>query len=647
MKKKEINLGRLIKPIIFLALALALELIQFAIFGFKSIDGTTQLLPSYILLDIAIWLIFAGVIFAMNKKWSQDLCFYIFLLIQIVFNIINIILCKTLGNVFYFKLIGLASEGTEAFDWGMVRWGFIISNIAVLIVAIISQIVIDKFANINLQLKKISVRTLGLLVFAVCLTIGVTTFGVQINYLSPYDQQICDELTLKNYSMQKLGTFGFYIRDAINSISKPKPDLTKEEALQLIENGQKQENTQSILHNDNLIIIMLESFDEFAIDPYNTPTIYNLMKDSIVANQFISNNKTNISETIGLLGYMPFEEELSLEDNQRLATKYSLPNLFKNQGYQTNYFHSYKSSFYNRDEIIAKLGFDNTFFLEDAEFPDKSMNFYEWNSEVDFFNYFKEQIAPTNGSKFMSYYLTVATHGKYTTPNIRFQKYYDQYDHNLENTDFKNWFTSQGFIFPEDKETQTYLKHFKAAAMDTDAMVKSLLEHLNTPLENGKKLLDNTSILFYADHNSYYHDLCYTIKNTDAADTSNLKSYQVPMFIYSQKLGHQEIDNFTNTYDLHPTICELYGLPYSTYMTYGNAILNNQGQDISNNEDKVYFSQKVGYYSSKFHSTGINNPMPVAGGGIQDISDATRYINNVKIYYEKQKNLHYIYTYKW
>lgn len=647
MKNKEIDLGRILKPIIFIILAFTLEIIQFAIFGFKSTDGSTQLLPSYILLDIAIWLIFASIIFAMNKKWSQDLCFYIFLIIQIVFNIINIILCKTLGNVFYFKLIGLASEGAEAFDWGMIRWGFIAVNISILIVAIISQVLIDKFANKKLQLKKLSGRILGFVVFSVCLTVGVTTFGVQINYLSPYDQQICDELTLKNYSMQKLGTYGFYVRDAINSISQPKPDITKEEAVALIEEGQKQENPQAILHDDNLIIIMLESFDKFAIDPYNTPTIYNLMQESIVANQFISNNKTNISETIGLLGYMPFEEELDLQDNQRLATKYSLPNLFNNQSYQTNYFHSYKSTFYNRDKIIAKLGFDNTYFLEDAELEDKSLKFYEWNSEVDYFNYFKEQIAPTDGSKFMSFYLTVATHGEYSTPNARFEKYYTQYEYNLENTDFKDWFSSQGFNYPQDSEYQTYLKHFKAAAMDTDAMVAALLEHLNTPLENGTKLIDNTSILFYADHNCFYHDLCYNIKGTDAKDTTNLKSYQVPMFIYSQKLGHQEIDNFVDTYDLHPTVCELYGLPYSTYMTYGEAILDGEGKDISKDEDKIYFSQKVGYYSNKFHSTGLANPLPVAGGGIQNQSDATRYINNVKTYYEKQKNLHYIYICKW
>jgi len=266
IKNKEILLSRLLKPIIFLALAFILEIIQFAIFAFKSSDGSLQLLPSYILLDIAIWLIFAGIIFAMNKKWSQNIYFYIFIIIQIVFNIINIILSKTLGNVFYFKLIGLASEGAEAFDWGMIRWGSISINLAIFILAIISQILIDKFANKKLQLNKISAKVLGLIVFASCLVTGVTTFAIQTNFLSPYDQQICDELTLKNYSMQKLGTFGFYIRDAINSIAQPKPDLTKEEALKLIEEGQKEKNQNAILHNDNLIIIMLESFDEFAID---------------------------------------------------------------------------------------------------------------------------------------------------------------------------------------------------------------------------------------------------------------------------------------------------------------------------------------------------------------------------------------------
>lgn len=639
---KKLNLNKIVKPVLFLIVALILEVIQFSILNYQNQNGQIQLLPAYIFLDLGVWLVMAGIIFVFNKRWLQNIFLYAFIIIQIVINITNSIINNSLGYVFYFKLLSLTSEGINAFNWGLVNWGCVAGNLIIFVVLIIAQIVIDKYCKKTFSIKKKFLHLISYCGMLVCCAIGVSSYALQVNAFSDNDKDIWSELVFKNYSMQQFGTYGFYLKDIANTINPPSSEINKEDALKKINRGNTQENKDAILYGDNVIVVMLESFDWFAIDPYNTPTIYNLLDDSVVFSNFISNNKTNISEDIGLIGYMPFDEKLNITKNDGLTTEYSLPNLFKAQGYQTNYIHSYISTFYNRNVINKNIGFDNLYFIEDADIDDKSVDFDMWNSEIDVFNSFKEQIAPTDGSKFMSFYLTVGTHGRYNSD--RFSRNFEQYEKNVKETDYVNWMKEQGYIFPEDEETYALLREFKSAAIDTDLMVADLLEHLNKENADGTRLIDNTSVVFYADHNAYYHDLCYKLKGTDSKDVKNLKSYNVPLFIYSQKLQAQKIETFTHTYDIYPTICQLYGLPYNTFMALGETLINADGT-LHEDAYRIYYSQLSGYYTQNFFSTSPTTPVPIS----ETASDKEKliFLERVWDYYSRQKILNYVYKYEW
>ena len=64
-----------------------------------------------------------------------------------------------------------------------------------------------------------------------------------------------------------------------------------------VKNSTKQINTNASLYGDNLIVIMMESFEWFAIDPYNTPTLWDIKTNSGISfENFYAKNKTNISE---------------------------------------------------------------------------------------------------------------------------------------------------------------------------------------------------------------------------------------------------------------------------------------------------------------------------------------------------------------
>ena len=197
----------------------------------------------------------------------------------------------------------------------------------------------------------------------------------------------------------------------------------------------------------------------------------------------------------------------------------------------------------------------------------------------------------------------------------------------------------QGFVFPEDEETYNLLREFKSAAMDTDLMVAELLKHLNAVNADGTRLIDNTSVVFYADHNAYYHELCYKMKGTDSKDHKNVKSYNVPFFIYSQKLQAQKVETFTHTYDIFPTVCKLYGLPYNTYMALGETLLNADGS-LFEGAYRIYYSQLSGYYSTTFFSTSPATPVSI----VENVSEKDKqlFIEKVWEYYSRQKILNYV-----
>jgi phosphoglycerol transferase MdoB-like AlkP superfamily enzyme len=321
---------------------------------------------------------------------------------------------------------------------------------------------------------------------------------------------------------------------------------------------------------------------------------------------------------------MPNVSKLKIEEKS-LATKYSLPNMFKEQGYTTNFFHNWKKDFYDRDKTISNIGFDNFYSLENFENENKSTRFNYYNLEVDFYNQFAEKIAPEN-QKFFSFYTTVSSHGSYQVENEKFAEYYAEYDRNI--TMFRTWLEKEKYIFPESTDEQAILKHYKSAAMDTDRMVELLFKRLNTT-----GLIENTTVILYSDHNAYYHNLAYKIKNTNPTDYKNQVSHIVPCMIYSNKITGKDNYNFTSAYDLYPTITSLFGLKYNTNCK--------QGVDIMTNKDNIgfYMSHLTGYYSAGCYSKDMSYIVSYKNSS----NDITAFKKAACEFYQKQLMLETIY----
>jgi len=641
--QKRVKISEILKPIYFIFFAIILELVNFLWLNFKVTGNPEKLqfLPKYFLIDIAVWLFFAGIIFLCKRK-TANVFFYIVLGLQLAVNMINATLYKVFGDIFSFDMMKLGVEAVAAFKFEFIDFWSILVNLAILAVIIVTQVLLDRKLKKETSLKTINKKALMIISFFSCWVLSVSTFFIQINTfyhtnttvaVSESDEYLWDNMHFKLEAYKKFGTWGFYIKSLSNLIYKDDNyDLNKQnDLLDDLSEGQQEIDVTAPLYGDNLILIMLESFEWFAMDPYNTPTLWELRTQTgISMENFYGKNKTNVSEAISILGNMPKDISIDyLARNKSLNSRYTLPNLFNEQGYSANYFHSYKKTFYNRDRNNKAMGFDKIYGLEDAHISNKSTKFNEWNLELDYVKSMAEKIAPTD-KPFMSFYTTVSTHGTYKTTNERFKDYYKTYDENLEN--FKNWLDKEtSYIYPSDKNLVKAFRQYKCAAMDTDRMVGYLLNYLE---ENGLK--DNTAIIMYADHNCYYQDLCFNIKGTSKADYNDIYNYNIPFMIYSEKLLPEINTNFCNTYDIYPTICELFGLPYNNAITQGYSVFS---PEI---ENSVMVSYLSGAFNQDFYTLNIVD-MFTSPKATQ--TDLIRFKRNACKFYERLTDIELMYKY--
>lgn len=648
LETHQIGLNQILKPIIFFIISFALEIVGFAIFKFQTSSGSTQILPQYILFDIGFWLVICGLILCTHKNWISNLIFYFSLFVEVALFITNATLKSGFGYLFTFDMLELLLEMTSSLDSSFLDLKIIIFAVIGLAIFISMPLLIDKFCkNKKITLKKVSRSIFCLLFFLISSTVGIGCYTAQTALLktSSAQKEISDDSYLytnqqiTDLAYQKFGSCGFYFKNLINTLF-PNNTSSKKERNELLEKYKSSVKTldkTASLYGDNLIVIMLESFEWFAIDPYNTPNLWalktgqaseNISNQAMVFTNYNSNNKTNVSENLLMLGFMPSVCNFNTKSNKEYATKYSLPNLLKQEGYTTSYFHNWDPNFYARGTTNKNLGFENVYTIDDFENENKSTKFNYYNLETDFANQFMDKIAPTDGKPFMSFYTTVSSHGLYNVINPKFEKYYKTYDKNL--TNMKQWFFDNGYHYPNSEDMQSVLKHYKSAMMDADEMIGNIFKHLK---ENS--LLENTNVVIYSDHQSFYHDLTNEIKSTVKSDYTSQESYVVPLMIYSESLSASTINSFCSPYDLYPTLCEMYGLPYNT--------INAQGKDMLSSEisETIYFSHLTGIYSPTCYS---KNMQYIHKYKNTTDADMQNFKNRVCKFFEKQRILNTIYN---
>lgn len=312
------------------------------------------------------------------------------------------------------------------------------------------------------------------------------------------------------------------------------------------------------LENKNLIYIMIEAFDYIAIDEQLTPTLYKMKEEGWdFSNHYTPkfDTGTSDSELISETSLVPRRDTNVYAEYATNDWTNSIFSLFSAQGYSTHAYHNWTDEFYPRKQMMESMYCEDYEDYDDLPFEMIS----GWQSDYDLFRFTVDKYI--NEDKFMTMYITSSTHFPYnTTWDVLGNKYLDEI--NAVHPDY-----------PED------VKHYISKAMELDKGMEYLLERLE---EAGK--LEDTAIVFFADHHPLNMNVQYLIDYTYEVDRSvGMNEFRSPFVIYCPSLlGDETFTDVTSTYDILPTVLNLYNLDYDPRLYLGTDY-------FSDNEAIVYF----------------------------------------------------------
>lgn len=588
-------LEKLILVSVFLIFYILIEIITFSWLNLS-------FLPENYIIDIVVAFLFASVSFIFKSHRISKIYLSLVLFLVLIVSLVNQTLSIELnGEVFSIYHILLAQEVTNVFSADYLHWPVIVIEMSIMItflivIHLVSKAFFKAFDTSQGYRWKILPMYIGfLLVF-----LTVLNFTQTFNHYTHLENiSIFRRTALREYGMM-----GFYYKeidlilfdgdtrdislsDLEEALILKTPSMYSEDHLDIEYSG--------LLEGKNVITIMIESGQSFAVNEVLTPHLYQMTKEGLYFPNHYSENSTKGSELIGMLGNFPFV---------RLDTKkytYDFSHMFteslKRSGYHTAYYHENNGTFYDRENVIPAIGFENVYFHEDL-FPNEDI--YGWSGDYTLDSRTMDRMLPSMfddiNQPFYYFWTSLVTHGPYNhyvtskrgLNNI--QKYtdlgyFDKIDSAESNGDWINLLTDS-----TDSQDPGRYRFYQAALMDFDVALGKLLDRLKS-----EGLIDDTVIILYGDHNLYYHQMNLRINDVEPGEIEKVDMYKTFFAIYNPKLTNAyltnenttstTVDKFISPYDIIPTYYHLLGMPY-----YDNFLL---GNSIFSKDESVFYSSKL------------------------------------------------------
>lgn len=335
--------------------------------------------------------------------------------------------------------------------------------------------------------------------------------------------------------------------------------------------------------------------------------------------------KTDISENMSIIGSYPTGVYINY-DYPTNTSPFTVPSLLesKYEDIQSYSFHNGFTSYYNRNEAIPSLGFDSFFGMEEIlEISDKNemptmvnhASKGERNLDSEMIETCKDLMFPTD-KRFYTYITSITMHGMYYERD-NLKRWYDKLD------------SINALPVSDTDDMKNAFRNYVAAAMEFDYALGIMLDDLRS-----KDLLDNTTIVMFGDHNTYYQGLSNYVKDIysyNHEDYTNL--YRTPVMILDPNIEAHQITKFTTVFDIVPTILDLFGIKHFTNLYYGNSMFSEKESLLYSRAydtfltDKIYFSNlnKIFYK----HESVDEDYIKMIEGKALKVLEKIDYINNI------------------
>ena len=559
------------------------------ILGYKiHFYGLGRLVPN--LFTISYILLIIGISLSLEKRKGKIL-YIIFFIISFIIFITNNLYYSMTGPFFDFSLLLLASEGSEYFLDAILKcniWVYI-SSIIIIVCFIFGIKYFKENKKTNLK-RIIKIFFIFLILhFITPLLLGKANDNLDWStWRNP--RNIYINFNDNNKSMMISGIYEYSVRNFYITFIKAKKTTNEEDITFLKEEYSKEEESYNTKYtgkykDKNLIILQLEGTDNWLITEEETPTLYNMMKDSInFTNHFSYYNGGGSTFNSEFAVNTGFITPLSYTQNAYTFNKnyfpYSLANLFKNEGYSVNAFHMNNSEYYSRGTNYKNWGYDNYYGLKDLGTYKNDL--YTLDRELILNETFNEKMF--SEEKFVDYIITYSGHLPFTTEKGVCKKLITEdilKEENIEEL-------PNDYILPSKTEEECARRQAK----ETDYMVELLLNNLKE-----KNLIDNTIIVVFTDH--YLYTLSDQTILEKYKDTNNNLINETPFFIWDNGNSKKKITSVTSQLNILPTLINLFGLEYHPNYYIGYDALN------PNYNGYVFFSDYSWYDGNVYVDGGI------------------------------------------
>lgn len=470
--------------------------------------------------------------------------------------------------------------------------------------------------------KKASLITSGLSIvsFAVCILFvqfyGSGMYSLKRLYKETHAPMITiNKVGLLSMEVLDLDRFIFGFEEKLYNISKPAddkedikdPDISEEikynvldiDFDKLINNEEnsmvksmheyfknvtptKQNEYTGMFKGKNLIYITAEGFDKIAIDETLTPTLYKLVNNGFVFENYyqpLYTVSTSDGEYMFLNSLIPKEGVWSFYRSSNIYMPFGIGNVFKREGYSTvNAYHDHTYTYYNRDESHPNLGFDK--YIGCGNGLEELINCKTWpESDVEMINATVDDYI--NSDKFMTYYMTVSGHLNYTFTG--------------------NYISYKNKDLVKDLPYSEHVKAYLAANIELDRAIESLINKLD---EKGK--LDDTVIVISPDHYPYglKTSELNEISETDRSD--KFEMFHTSLILYNSEMTENvKVTKYVSSIDVLPTIYNLFGIEYDSRLLMGrDALSDAEGLVILS--DRSFINENGSYNSITGKYTKFN-----------------------------------------
>ncbi|MCF7926663.1 MAG: LTA synthase family protein [Candidatus Izimaplasma sp.] len=355
-----------------------------------------------------------------------------------------------------------------------------------------------------------------------------------------------------------------------------------------------------IFEDKNLILIMAESLDTFAINKVLTPNLWYLKENYGYFENFYAPlyyRSTADSEFLVQTSMFP-DKNVTLSMETYLDNEFpnTLPKLFQEQGYSTYSFHNYTDYFYPRSQFhINTLGYNQYWGSEElglsSNFEEDSIIFnHTWESDFEMMELAVEKFIYDD--RFFVNMLTVSGHFPYNDSHEMAKEEY------LTRVD--NYFDS----LEDPVEVDESIKYYLAVTMEFDKAIGYLMDRLD---ETNR--LKDTVIMIFGDHYAYGLDnkdiWDYTNKYKPDDDMMNI--HKVPFLLINEDpLLKGTTSNYMSTIDILPTVSNLFGLDANMKLFYGSDALSSR-RNIIRFANGSFLSKDFKYNALSEEYTVFNN----------------------------------------